>query len=213
MLQFFPHGNVMLCAPVLHCETMTSTRTSEAAIPSIFCGNVDSSTRRISTSIPLLLSQMRNRRKVHFLPNFIVPHNIMCRFVNAAGPQLLLQRLFRHFGFSLCGVVQLRSGLVWSVSYCEASETRSDVAAAQNASLFHLISPQHLRLPAAGNQLSQCSDCLALDAVWVSIKLHHTFFSLWWKKECARECNASLKKKTPKNIYVVVFCSQNQELP
>lgn len=169
---------------MLHCETMTSTRTSEAAIPSIFCGNVDLSTRRISTWIPLLLSQMR-KKKVPFLPNFIVPHNIMCRLVNAAGPQLLLQRLFRLFRFSLCRVVQLRSGLVWSVSYCEASETRSDVAAAQNASLFHRISPQHLRLPAAGNQLSQCSDCLALDAVWVSIKLHHTFFfALMTKKMC-----------------------------
>lgn len=129
----------------------------------------------------------------------------MCRLVNAAGPQLLLQRLFSHFGFSLCGVVQLRSVLVWYVSYCEASETRSDVAAAQNASLFHLISPQHLRLPAAGNQLSQCSDCLALDTVWVSIKLLHTFFSLWWKKECARECNASLKKKTQKTFTLLFF--------
>lgn len=144
-------------------------------------GIVRRTEQHINPSFPLT---DRKHEKSSVFANFIVPHNIMCQLVNAAGPQLLLQRLCRHFRFSLCRVVQLRSGLVWYVSYCEASKTRSDVAAVENASLFHLISPQHLRLPAAENQLSQCSDCLALDTVWVSIQLHHTFFSLWWKKMC-----------------------------
>lgn len=66
---------------------------------------------------------------------------------------------------------------------------------AESPSSSHLAPPQHLRLPAAENQLSQCCHCLTLDTVWVSIKLHQTFFfpALMKKKKCARECDANIK--------------------